>query len=200
VAFQHLAEVERNWFHRVLTGESVPAIHCPGADPEGPNSGFELAEGAKLADALATWEAKILQARANWKGRELGATSAFMAAEVPLRWICIHMIGEYARHHAQAPVDRGNISLNICLTALNAQIRNGRIRLITVGGWWDDEGRWGRRRLGVLRVSRSLRTAVDEPRLLTDLAVPPSTVEVPRGPSDCCGYPRAAGPTSACRK
>jgi len=92
VAFQHVAEVERNCFRRVLTGESVPAIHCPGADPEGPNSGFELAEGANLADALATWEAETLQARANWKGRELGATSAFMAAEVTLRWICIHII------------------------------------------------------------------------------------------------------------
>ena len=103
---QHMAEVERNWFHRVLTGESVPAIHCPGADPEGPNSGFELAEGAKLADALAAWQAEILQARANWKGRELGATSAFMAAEVTLRWICIEIIGGYARHAGHADLLR----------------------------------------------------------------------------------------------
>lgn len=36
---QHMAEVERNWFRRVLTGEDVPAIDGPQADPAGHDGG-----------------------------------------------------------------------------------------------------------------------------------------------------------------
>ena len=46
---QHMAEVERNWFRRVLAGEQAPPIYDPQADPDGPDGGFELAEGATLA-------------------------------------------------------------------------------------------------------------------------------------------------------
>ena len=54
---QHMAEVERNWFRRVLAGEQAPPIYDPQADPRSPDGGFELAEGATLRDALATWRA-----------------------------------------------------------------------------------------------------------------------------------------------
>ena len=40
---QHMAEVERNWFLRVLAGEQAPPIYDPQADPNGPDGGFELA-------------------------------------------------------------------------------------------------------------------------------------------------------------
>jgi Protein of unknown function (DUF664) len=49
---QHLAEVERNWFRRVLAGEQAPPIYDPRADPNGPDGGFDLAEDATLAGAL----------------------------------------------------------------------------------------------------------------------------------------------------
>src|SRR3954454_22480464 len=39
---QHMAEVERNWFRRVLVGEQAPPIHDPTADPDGPDGGFEF--------------------------------------------------------------------------------------------------------------------------------------------------------------
>src|SRR5258708_39388567 len=55
---QHMAEGERNWFRRVLAGEQAPPIYDPQADPHGPDGGFELAEGATLRDALATWRAE----------------------------------------------------------------------------------------------------------------------------------------------
>jgi Protein of unknown function (DUF664) len=42
---QHMAEVERNWFRRVLAGEQAPPIYDPQPDPHGPDGGFELAEG-----------------------------------------------------------------------------------------------------------------------------------------------------------
>lgn len=54
---QHMAEVERNWFRRVLAGEQAPPIYDPQADPRGPDGGFDLAAGATLPGALATWQA-----------------------------------------------------------------------------------------------------------------------------------------------
>ena len=47
----------------------VPAIYDPQADPRGPDGGFELAEGATLRDALATWRAEITRAREHCAGR-----------------------------------------------------------------------------------------------------------------------------------
>ena len=60
---QHMAEVERNWFRRVLAGEQASPIYDPQADPRGPDGGFALAQGATLRDALATWRAEIARAR-----------------------------------------------------------------------------------------------------------------------------------------
>jgi hypothetical protein len=50
---QHMAEVERNWFRRVLAAEQAPPIYDPQADPRGPDGGFELTEDSTLRDALA---------------------------------------------------------------------------------------------------------------------------------------------------
>jgi hypothetical protein len=60
---QHMAEVERNWFRRVLAGEQAPPIYDPQADPRGPDGGFDLAAGATLPGALATWQTEIARAR-----------------------------------------------------------------------------------------------------------------------------------------
>lgn len=106
---QHMAEVERNWFRRVLAGEQVPPIHHPQADPDGPDGGFELAEGATLRDALATWRAEIASARQHCTGRALAGTGRFMGQDVSLRWIYVHMIEEYARHNGHADLLRERI-------------------------------------------------------------------------------------------
>jgi len=57
---QPMAEVERNWLRRVLAGDQAPQIYDPQADPEGPDGGFELAEGATPGEALAIWRKKSL--------------------------------------------------------------------------------------------------------------------------------------------
>jgi Protein of unknown function (DUF664) len=49
---QHMAEVERNWFRRVLAGEQAPPIYDPRADPDGPDGGFELARPQVEAGTL----------------------------------------------------------------------------------------------------------------------------------------------------
>ena len=106
---QHMAEVERNWFRRVLTGEQTPPIYDPEADPDGPDGGFALAEGATLRDAIATWRAEIARAREHCADRTLADTGRFMEQEVNLRWIYVHMIEEYARHNGHADLLRERI-------------------------------------------------------------------------------------------
>ncbi len=106
---QHMAEVERNWFRRVLAGEQAPPIYDPQADPDGPDGGFELAEGATLHDALAAWRAEIARAREQCAGRTLADTGRFMDQDVNLGWIYVHMIEEYARHNGHADLLRERI-------------------------------------------------------------------------------------------
>ncbi|MET8399010.1 DinB family protein [Streptomyces sp900116325] len=106
---QHMAEVERNWFRRVLTGEDVPAIHGPQADPAGHDGGFGLSDSISFETAQATWQAEIARARANCVTRGLEDTSPFMGGEVSLRWIYTHMTAEYARHNGHADFIRERI-------------------------------------------------------------------------------------------
>ena len=106
---QHMAEVERNWFRRVLAGEEAPPIHDPAADPAGPDGGFDLADDATWETARRTWEAEVAAARANCAARGLDDTSPFMGGEVTLRWICNHVIAEYARHCGHADLLRERI-------------------------------------------------------------------------------------------
>jgi uncharacterized damage-inducible protein DinB len=107
---QHLAEVERNWFRRVLAGEAVPAIYT-GVTP-GPldhDGGFEVSDESSLEAAVTVWHEEVARARANCASRELTHTCSFMNTEVSLRWIYIHMIGEYARHCGHADLIRERI-------------------------------------------------------------------------------------------
>jgi uncharacterized damage-inducible protein DinB len=106
---QHMAEVERNWFRRVLAAEQAPPIYDPRADPDGPDGGFELTEVATLDDALATWRAEIARASEHCAARSLADTGRFMGQDVSLRWIYVHMIEEYARHNGHADLLRERI-------------------------------------------------------------------------------------------
>jgi hypothetical protein len=106
---QHLAEVERNWFRRVLLGEQVPPIHDPDADPTGPDGGFDLSDDVDFAAAREAWDAEVARARENCATRDLGATSPFGGARVSLRWIYNHVIAEYARHAGHADLLRERI-------------------------------------------------------------------------------------------
>ncbi|MFI1397923.1 DinB family protein [Streptomyces sp. NPDC020681] len=104
---QHMAEVERNWFRRVLVQEDAPPIF--GAGPGAHDGGFDLADGATYKKALPIWQAEIDRARENCAARELEDTSPFMGGQVTLRWIYTHMIAEYARHCGHADLIRERI-------------------------------------------------------------------------------------------
>lgn len=106
---QHMAEVERSWFRRIMLGEQVQAIYRSAADPNGQDEGFHLAHGATFKAARATWEGEIAHARANCAARGLDETSPFRGGQVTLRWIYTHMIAEYARHAGHADLLRERI-------------------------------------------------------------------------------------------
>ncbi|OBF29962.1 Mini-circle protein [Mycobacterium sp. ACS1612] len=106
---QHAAEVERNWFRRVLVGEQVPPIFGPAHHPQGHDGGFELSPEASYRNALEIWQDEIGQARAQYGARSLEDTSPFMGTQVSLRWIFLHMISEYARHCGHADLIRERI-------------------------------------------------------------------------------------------
>ncbi|WP_367040577.1 DinB family protein [Streptomyces sp. Je 1-332] len=108
---QHLAEVERNWFQRVLAGRDVPPVH------EGPAGGFALDPERTCEQALAAWRREVAVSRELCAGRSLddvGRLSEQEAAvsgisEVSLRWILVHLIEEYARHNGHADLLREGI-------------------------------------------------------------------------------------------
>ena len=92
-------------FHRATL-----AMKCEGLDDEQaamssvPPSGFTT-----LRDALATWREEIAHAREHCAGRALADAGRFMAQDVSLRWIYVHMIEEYARHNGHADLLRERI-------------------------------------------------------------------------------------------
>lgn len=106
---QHAAEVERNWFRRVLAGEHAAPIFGPQENPEGHDGGFEVSAQSSYRAALEIWQDEIRHARANCALRALDGTSPFMGSDVSLRWIYTHMIAEYARHCGHADLIRERI-------------------------------------------------------------------------------------------
>jgi uncharacterized damage-inducible protein DinB len=106
---QHMAEVERNWFRRVLAGEHIPPIYDPNADPDGHDGGFDVSGRTTYESALSTWQDEISRARHNCAAVGLDDTSPFMGQRVSLRWIYVHMIAEYARHCGHADLIRERI-------------------------------------------------------------------------------------------
>ena len=106
---QHMAEVERNWFRRVLGRETVPAIYDPSADTDGHDGGFDVDGQTPFEKAVATWRREIDAGRAHCAASALEYASPFAGTEVSLRWIYLHMIGEYARHNGHADLIREGI-------------------------------------------------------------------------------------------
>jgi uncharacterized damage-inducible protein DinB len=101
---RHMAEVERNWFHRVLLREpETPPIW---ADPAVEDSELVPLDDADWAADLAGWQAECEHSRAAAAAHDLDDTGLRRGEEVSLRWIYVHMIEEYARHNGHADLIR----------------------------------------------------------------------------------------------
>ena len=106
---QHMAEVERNWFRRIVGREIAPPIFDPSADTDGHDGGFELSDDVSFDDALGIWRREIEAGRTHCATRTLDDVSAFLGTEVSLRWIYLHMLAEYARHNGHADLIRERV-------------------------------------------------------------------------------------------
>ena len=102
---RHMAEVERNWFRRVLDGEDAAPLYYD--DDQHPDGDFELVDDADWESDLAIWRAECERARVLEAGAaSLEVTGMRRGEMVDLRWIMIHMVEEYARHNGHADLIR----------------------------------------------------------------------------------------------
>jgi uncharacterized damage-inducible protein DinB len=101
---RHMAEVERNWFIRVLL--SVPDTPFIWFDPEVADSEMVPLDDADWRADLAAWHAECERSRATAADKDLDYTGTRRDQAVSLRWIYTHMIEEYARHNGHADLIR----------------------------------------------------------------------------------------------
>jgi hypothetical protein len=101
---RHMAEVERNWFQRVLgRAPDTPPIWY---DPAIEDSELVPLDDADWDSDLATWQAQCEESRRAAAGRSLDDTGLRRGQACSLRWIYVHMIEEYARHNGHADLIR----------------------------------------------------------------------------------------------
>jgi uncharacterized damage-inducible protein DinB len=100
---RHMAEVERNWFSRVLLESGAQPIWY---DPEIEDSELIPLDDADWVTDLAVWEAECEASRRAAESRDLDDTGSRRGEIVSLRWIYVHMIEEYARHNGHADLIR----------------------------------------------------------------------------------------------
>ena len=101
---RHMAEVERNWFVRVL-------LRQPETDFYFATEGVEDSELVPLDDAdwahdLEVWREACNASRTSASHKQLDDTGVRRGQPCTLRWIYVHMIEEYARHNGHADMLR----------------------------------------------------------------------------------------------
>jgi uncharacterized damage-inducible protein DinB len=102
---RHMAEVERNWFQRVLgRAPDTPFIwYDPAIDED---SELVPLDDADWQADLAAWQAECDHSRAAAARHQLDDTGLRRGEPYSLRWIYNHMIEEYARHNGHADLIR----------------------------------------------------------------------------------------------
>jgi uncharacterized damage-inducible protein DinB len=105
---RHMAEVERQWFRRVINGEDIPLVWSADGD-------FQVAYDASKAtreEAFAAWQAEVDQSRRIEKeaaSLDVTGYAARWEEDVSLRLVMLHLIHEYARHNGHADLLREGI-------------------------------------------------------------------------------------------
>jgi uncharacterized damage-inducible protein DinB len=105
---RHMAEVERQWFRRVINGEDIPLVWSADGDFQ---TAYD-ASGATRSEAFAAWEAEVEQSRRiERQAPSLDLTAYYprWGEDVSLRLVMLHLIHEYARHNGHADLLREGI-------------------------------------------------------------------------------------------
>jgi len=101
---RHMAEVERNWFHRVLLREpETPPIWY---DPAVEDSELVPLDDAEWEADVLAWQAECEASRGAAAAHDLDDVGLRRGQPCSLRWIYVHMIEEYARHNGHADLLR----------------------------------------------------------------------------------------------
>ncbi len=108
---RHLADVERHWFQRVMSGEEVPRRYQKEDGGPGGTWSGAVADPSVVDEAWNAWRAEIAIAdRFLARADDLAMLGRTPAGEtVPLRSVLVHMIEEYARHCGHADLLRERI-------------------------------------------------------------------------------------------
>ena len=102
---RHMAEVERNWFRRVINGEDIPLVWSEKGD-------FQVAYDASTAtraEAFGAWQTEIEHSRRIEEAAEsldLVRHNERWDEDLSLRLVMLHLIHEYARHNRHADLLR----------------------------------------------------------------------------------------------
>ena len=101
---RHMADVERNWFTRVLlrSPDTEPIFYDPAID----DSELVPLDGADWDHDLHVWQTECEHSRRAAATHGLDDTGLRHGQAVSLRWIYVHMIEEYARHNGHADLIR----------------------------------------------------------------------------------------------
>ena len=108
---RHMADVERSWFKRVMSGQSdLPRIY---SDENNRDGDFDdvVADPAMVEDAWTRWREEVAYAeQLVADATDLGMTGKHpVYGDFSLREVLVHMIEEYARHMGHADLLRERI-------------------------------------------------------------------------------------------
>lgn len=106
---RHMAEVERNWFQRVMEGrEAPPLFYDRATDPDGD---FDNVSPVTVSADFATWNEQCAISDEVIAAHEVDELAVIVSDDrhVSMRWILVHMIEEYARHNGHADLIRERI-------------------------------------------------------------------------------------------
>ncbi len=104
---RHLADVERNWFRRVLAGGDDPPIFY--SRPDNLDGEFDDVDGASVEEAFGRWNEEVEAARqieASFASLDETVHHRTFDADFNVRWVLVHMIEEYSRHNGHADLLR----------------------------------------------------------------------------------------------
>ena len=107
---RHMADVERNWFRRVLARADAPPLYWSD-DAEDADWAGAVADPAVVADAWRAWRAEVAFAEQFVVGSpDLAIRSPRQdGTTIALREVLLHMVEEYARHLGHADLIRERI-------------------------------------------------------------------------------------------
>ena len=103
---RHLADVERSWFRRRVSGEDAPPIYYTEQDQD---RDIDPPADADPDADFAVWRAEVAACDTALRDRGLDDTFAAWWGTASVRWLYGHMIEEYARHNGHADLLRASL-------------------------------------------------------------------------------------------